>query len=175
VPELGVVGAVMRQWYVVHSQANAENRALTNLARQGYDTWLPLYRKTRRHARRIETVLRPLFPRYLFVRVDLQAEVWRPILSTMGVSDLVSGADGPLPVGDAVIDALKMQASEDGHFDLRPSAFKSGERVRIRVGPLADLEGIFQLESDAERVMVLLKLMGREVRVTVPSEDVESA
>ena len=165
----------MRQWYVVHSHANAESRALTNLARQDYDTWLPLYRKTRRHARRIETVLRPLFPRYLFVRVDLQAEVWRPILSTMGVSDLVSGADGPLPVGDAIVDGLKMQASEDGHFDLRPSPFQPGDRVRIRVGPLADLEGIFQLESDAERVMVLLKLMGRAVRVTVPSDDVESA
>ena len=97
----------MRQWYVVHCRVNSEQRAETNLERQNYEVWLPMYHKTRRHARRVESVLRPLFPRYLFVRLDLSSQTWRPILSTYGVHTMVSGADGPLAIGGDIIEALR--------------------------------------------------------------------
>ncbi len=164
----------MRRWYVVHTHPHAEERALRHLERQRYDTWLPLYRKRRRHAGRQETVLRPLFPRYLFVHVDLTVERWRPILSTVGVHRIVGGPAGPQPIRGDVIAGLKERASPDGYFDLADPSLKSGDRVRILVGPLADLEGIFQADSDAERVSILLRLMGREVRVTMRSDDVEA-
>jgi transcriptional antiterminator RfaH len=52
-------------WYVVHTQVQGEDRADLNLRRQGFVTYLPRYLRARRHARRTETVARPLFPRYL--------------------------------------------------------------------------------------------------------------
>ena len=55
---------------MVYSRPGLETRALTNLKRQEYNVWLPLYRKKRRHARKLEKVLRPLFPRYLFINFD---------------------------------------------------------------------------------------------------------
>lgn len=164
----------MKQWYVVHTQAQGESRALFNLERQGFEAWLPLVRRQRRHARRVDTVLRPLFPRYLFVRVDLKTEPWRPILSTFGVSHVIGGEEGPSPVPDPVIDALAARASCDGHFDLGTESYRSGDKVRVLEGPLAELEGIFQAASDDERVMILLRLMGREVRVTVRGSDIEA-
>ena len=164
----------MRHWYVVHAQAHGETRALKNLERQDYEAWLPLYKKKRRHAGRVEMVHRPLFPRYLFVRVDMEVERWRPILSTFGVSRLVGGLEGPQPIGDDVVEGLKDRAGEDGLFDLGLPRLKDGDPVRISDGPLADLEGIFQAENDAERVLVLLKLMGREVKVTVASANIEA-
>ena len=163
----------MQHWYVVHCRANSERRAETNLLRQKYEVWLPMYHKTRRHARRVETVLRPLFPRYLFVRLDLSSEPWRPILSTFGVHTIVSGADGPLPIGDDVVAALQARAGEGGVFDIARSVIKFGDQVRVQGGPMADLEGIFEAELDSDRVMILLKLMGREVRVSVSGGDVE--
>ena len=163
----------MRHWYVVHCRANSERRAETNLLRQEYEVWLPMYHKTRRHARRVETVQRPLFPRYLFVRLDLSSEPWRPILSTFGVHTIVSGADGPLPIGDDVVAALQARAGEGGVFDIARSVIKFGDQVRVQGGPMADLEGIFEAELDSDRVMILLKLMGREVRVSVSGGDVE--
>jgi transcriptional antiterminator RfaH len=171
--ETETLGRYMRQWYVVHCRANSERRAETNLERQNYKVWLPLYRKTRRHARKVETVLRPLFPRYLFVRLDIASEPWRPILSTFGVHNLVSGAEGPAPIGDDIVAALQARAGEDGVFEVARSAIKPGDQVRVQSGPMADLEGIFQAELDSDRVLILLKLMGREVRVSVASGDVE--
>jgi transcriptional antiterminator RfaH len=163
----------MRRWYVVHSQPNSERRALENLARQGYDAWLPLCRRRRRHARKTETVLRPLFPRYLFLEADLGTTPWRPVLSTYGVAGLITGPSGPVPVPDAVIAALRARADAAGVVPLEPDALESGAKVRLSAGPLAELEGVFEARTDAERVAVLLKLMGRAVRVVVPVGDIE--
>jgi transcriptional antiterminator RfaH len=164
----------MKQWYVAHTQAHGETRALFNLKRQGFEAWLPRVWRKRRHARRAETVLRPLFSRYLFIHIDLEVEPWRPILSTFGISYVVGGDSGPHPIPDAVIDALMARTGPDGYFELGAESFRSGDKVRILEGPLAELEGIFQAASDDERVMILLRLMGREVRVTVSGNDIEA-
>ena len=97
---------MMKRWFVVHTRPNGEQRALVNLERQDFAAWLPVYAKHRRHARRVETVQRPMFPRYLFVSVDLEAERWRAILSTYGVAGLVGAGDGPEPVPDGIVEAL---------------------------------------------------------------------
>ena len=70
----------MRLWYVVHTQPQGEARAKANLERQGYEVYLPRCRKWRRHARRADIVAAPLFPRYLFLRLDISCERWRPVL-----------------------------------------------------------------------------------------------
>ena len=46
----------MKRWYVVHTQSYQEPRAELNLRHQGFEVWLPLTRRTRRHARRIDTI-----------------------------------------------------------------------------------------------------------------------
>ena len=66
-----------QRWYVVQSQPNAERKAVMHLERQGFTTYLPRYLKRRRHARRVEIVGAPLFPRYLFVGIDLTMQRWR--------------------------------------------------------------------------------------------------
>lgn len=165
----------MNRWFVVHARPNGEQRALANLERQGFVAWLPLYRKHRRHARRVETVSRPLFPRYLFVSVDLEAERWRAILSTYGVAGLVGTGDGPEPVPDGIVEALQARADADGTFTLdRARQISPGDSVRVAAGPMRDLEGIFHAATDSERVVVLLSLMGRHVRVTVSASDIEA-
>lgn len=165
----------MKSWYVIHTHAHGESRALAHLERQGYEAWLPVCRKIRRHAGRREVVLRPLFPRYLFVSVDMEEEPWRAILSTRGVHALISDAGRPTPLDEGIVEALRSRAGEDGIFDLRPDALKAGTKVRIAAGPFADLEGIFQATTDSARVQVLLTLMGRAVRVTVSEIDIERA
>ena len=77
------------RWFVVQTQPNAENKAVAHLARQGFVTYLPRYLKRRRHARRVDIVAAPLFPRYLFVVIDMTAQRWRSIYSTVGVSRLI--------------------------------------------------------------------------------------
>lgn len=163
----------MRRWYVVRSQPHAERRARDNLERQGYEAWLPLCRRRRRHARKMEIVLRPLFPRYLFVAVDLETTPWRAMLSTFGVANVIQGPAGPVPVPEPVIEGLRARADAAGVLELEPAAYQAGAKVRVTAGPFADVEGIFQARTDAERVAILLSLMGRAVRVMVPESDIE--
>ena len=68
------------RWYVAQTQPNAENKALAHLARQGFVTYLPRFLKRRRHARRIDVVAAPLFPRYLFIAIDMSMQRWRSVL-----------------------------------------------------------------------------------------------
>ncbi|MSO74623.1 MAG: transcriptional activator RfaH [Alphaproteobacteria bacterium] len=163
----------MRHWYVVRSQPHAERRARDNLLRQGFEAWLPLCRRRRRHARKMEIVLRPLFPRYLFVAIDLDAKPWRAMLSTFGVASVIQGPMGPVPIPEAVIAGLRARADLESVIDLEPEVYETGTKVRITSGAFTDVEGIFQARTDTERVAILLTLMGHAVRVMVPEGDIE--
>jgi len=166
----------MTHWYVVHTRPQAEAVALTNLQRQGYEAYLPLHRRRRRHARRIEVVQRPLFPRYLFVALDLETARWRPILSTVGVVNLIMQAERPAPVPAGVVERIKT-AITDGEFDIISALGRltPGSSVRINEGPFADLVARLQSATDADRVKVLLELFGRKVLITLRAEQVEAA
>ena len=168
--------ASVARWYVVQTQTHGENKASINLARQNFDIYFPRYLKRRRHARRVETVLAPLFPRYLFVSVDMQVQRWRSIQSTFGVARLVCHGDNPVPVPVQVIDDLKRR--EDSHglilLDQRPK-FAIGDRVQIHDGVFASHLGLYEGMNDDERVTVLLDLLGRKVKVTLDLDAVAAA
>lgn len=168
--------SALTRWYVVQTQANAENKAVAHLARQGFATYLPRYLKRRRHARRVDVVAAPLFPRYLFVAIDLSAQRWRSIYSTVGVSRLVSISDSPAPVPEQVVDLLRGREDEAGfvRLDDRPR-FGLGGKVRILEGAFYDCLGIYDGMPDRDRVAILLDLFGRKVRVLLDAEAIAAA
>jgi transcription antitermination factor NusG len=94
-------------WYVVQPQIDAEAKAARNLLRQGFEIYLPRYLKRRSHARKIEKVAAPLFPRYMFVSIDIATQRWRSVQSTYGVSHLVLNGSDPAPVAGPIIEQLK--------------------------------------------------------------------
>src|SRR5258706_16252721 len=73
------------RWYAVNCLSNREFLASSQLRNQGFRTFLPRRLTTRRHARKFDTVMRPLFPGYLFVQLDLSRDRWRSINGTLGV------------------------------------------------------------------------------------------
>jgi transcriptional antiterminator RfaH len=165
-----------QRWYVVQSQPNAEAKAVTHLNRQGFETYLPRYLKRRRHARRVEIVPAPLFPRYLFVAIDLATQRWRSIFSTVGVSRLVCNGEIPTAVADQVVDALRGRHDASGYvkLDQRPN-FCPGDRIRVLNGAFVDCLGLYEGLKGSERVAILLDLLGRKVRVMVDVESVVAA
>jgi transcriptional antiterminator RfaH len=163
-------------WYVVHTHPHAEAKAAAHLTRQGYSVYLPRYLTRRRHARRVDAVAKPLFPRYLFVAIDRLAQRWRAIRSTVGVAHLVCHGEQPAVLPHAIIDDLLRRQNETGfvQLDLRP-AFSRGDKVRIVDGVFAASLGLFDGMTDRERVAVLLNLLGREVRVVLDSDAIAAA
>ena len=166
----------MNKWFVVQTQPRNEPRAAFNLKRQGFEIFLPEFLKTRRHARKTELVRRPFFPGYMFVRFDPSSTPWRAINSTFGVIGLVAlGENTPTPIPDKVVETLLERRGDDGTLIFNPvERIKEGDKIRINDGPFADLDAVFVMQNDKDRVTVLLNLMGRMIRVLTPSRTVEA-
>jgi len=162
------------RWYAVNCLSNRELLAAAQLRNQGFEVFLPCRLITRRHARKFDTVLRPFFPGYLFVRLDLDRHRWRSVNGTLGVVRLVGQSEAPSPAPSGAIEAIRhacddlgvMRASED----LAP-----GDAVFVAFGPFAELIGKLERLDSAGRIRVLLELMGRRACVALPRDYVVSA
>ncbi len=161
-------------WYVVYAQAQKEAIAFQNLVNQGFETYLPRYRKRCRHARRAYHVMAPLFPRYLFVRMNPAVQRWRSINGTIGVSYLLTEGPDPVSVPDEVIDTIRKR-EDQGAVQIAAPDFVTGQKLCVTDGPFADLEGLFECVDDEQRVILLLEFMGRVVRTRLPGHAVTAA
>lgn len=163
----------MKRWYAVYTHPRGEAIAVENLVRQDFEVFFPRYMKRRSHARKIENVPAPLFPRYIFVAFDVETAGWRAVRSTRGVVDLVRSRDEPASVPESIIEEVRARQDENGFVQLvRNVKFGRGDRIRIEEGPFAQYEAIFETMRDNERVIALLSLLGRKVLVNVPIEAV---
>jgi len=163
-------------WHVVQSHFRSEAKAQIHLARQGFETYLPRYLKSRRHARRSDVVAAPLYPSYLFVAFDPVVAQWRSIRSTVGVAQLLCNGELSRTIDCSIIDGLKNREDSQGFIQLakRPQ-FACGDRVSVREGVFSDCLGLFENMTDRERVVILLDLLGRKVRVTLDEDYIAAA
>jgi transcriptional antiterminator RfaH len=160
----------MKQWYVVNTKAREEPKASFNLKRQGFNSYLPQYKKTRRHARRMDTVLAPLFPKYLFIEFDLDLESWSSINSTAGVKKLIMFGSLPATLPSESVEEIRTREDVEGAVSLNQYLkIKQGDQVTINSGAFNEHRGIFECQDDDKRIIILLKLMGRDVRVRLAS------
>jgi transcriptional antiterminator RfaH len=152
-------------WIVLYTKPNQETVAVKNIQRQKYEAYCPMILRTRRHARRVEQVERPLFPSYVFVKMNVRQAQWRSLLSTKGVRSLVHFGDqvGLLPEG--FVEQLRA-SEENGVLDgtVAPRA-RPGDRVTLSEGPFESSMATVLSLPDRDRVWVLLDFMGRQVRV----------
>jgi len=163
----------MESWYALYTKPRQEQRLAEELRARGIETFLPLYTERRRGE---VPRARPLFPCYLFGRADLEVVGvsffrWLP-----GVRALVSFGGVPARVPEEAIALVRKRLLEVevcGGF--RPARFRPGERVRVREGPLAGLEAVFEgpLEP-SERVRILIRFLGECNRAEVPVEMLEA-
>ena len=153
------------RWYLVHTQPNSERKAELNLQMQGFAAFLPQIEKTIRHARRLKTVRRPLFPRYLFVRLDIGRDRWLSVNGTIGVSRLFAQEGQPVAVPIGIVESLL--AHSDAGLTRLDRLLAEGQRVRIVSGPLADFTATVLRLGARRRVDVLLEIMGAAVPVSV--------
>lgn len=165
--------ATIPTWVAASTHAHQESVAIANLERQGFDAYCPMIRRRVRHARRLRDVMRPLFPGYVFIRLDLDRDQWRPIMSTIGVRQLIRFGDrlGALPA--TFVESL-LAREQDGAIRLprAQETYATGEKVRLREGPFEGVVATVLAGSDCDRLLVLMDLLKRSVRVRVPIEDV---
>ena len=151
-------------WAAVTTQPHRHQIASENLLRQGFATYCPMVRKQIRHARRAQQVMRPLFPGYLFVAIDLNVQRWRPILSTIGIRSLVRFGDKIALLNGGFIESLKA-LEIDGAISRPVNAYAIGQSLEISSGAFDGLVATIVEMDDKDRLVVLLTLLNRPVRV----------
>lgn len=163
------------KWYVAQLKPNGFERALANLRQQNFETFMPMRRKTVRHARQLKEVLRPVFPGYLFIRFGAARSDWRKINSTFGVNKLVSfESEKPAPVPEALMQGLQKRC--DARHVLKPlDDLKTGEEVKMISGAFAEFIGEIESFVASDCVRILFDFMGQKTRLDVPRSDVERA
>lgn len=156
----------MFNWYLVYSKPRQELCSLENLERQGFECFLPLISVEKLRRKVIVVVQEPLFPRYLFIRLDASQEgrSWNPIRSTTGVSRLVTFGQMPAKVDDQLVEIIRSTVSD---ASVRQRHFEPGEHVRINDGPFAGLEAVYQMPDGEARVMVLIDILSKKVSLSI--------
>lgn len=149
-------------WYVIQCKGGESFRAAENLGNQNFEVFHPVLNVKRRRSGKLAMVCEPLFPHYLFIRLDQVASNWRPIRSTRGVLKLLTFGDTPIPVSNALIETLKQQPHEQNGIH---SYFTPGQKVTITEGPFKNLEAIFKSTKGEERAIVLINMLQRPQQI----------
>jgi transcriptional antiterminator RfaH len=152
-------------WYLIHTKPRQEALALTNLSRQGFECYMPMLRLQKIRQRKTALVAEPMFPRYLFIRLDTSGsgQSWSPIRSTLGVNQLVRFGGQPAKVDGQLIDLIRSR--EQG--TQAQALFSAGDNVTVADGPFAGLEAIYQNTDAESRSMILLNILSKPVAMRI--------
>lgn len=157
-------------WYVCQTKPRQEALAARKLAEQGYEVYVPMLARWERKKGAWNRTEEVMFPRYGFVRCGRAGQSIAPIRSTPGVTGLVTFGTTPATLGDMDVAAIRAIAERGANtLQAQATPFRAGENVAVTDGPLKGLAGIVS-EIAAERVVVMLTLLGREKPVAIPAD-----
>ena len=154
-----------QQWFVIYSKPQKEEVAQYYLKQKGVEVFFPRLLLPRSSLKRKLVI--PLFPNYLFVRINLGTQYYS-VLWAPGVKNFVSFNDTPAPLEDNIAECLLEGANSEGVIAAQ-SNLAVGQEVRIRGGSFEGLIGLLQNVPDAKgRVQVLMRILNREIKVELP-------
>lgn len=153
---------IINNWYALRVKARSEKLIATIAQHKGFEEFVPVYRSSRRWSDRTKSLEIPLFPGYVFCR--LESKSWLPLLTIPGVLHFVSVGKAPAPIDASEMLAIRM-ATESG-CPTEPWPFLNvGPKVRLGKGPLAGLEGRLVEIREQYRMVVSVTLLKRSVAV----------
>lgn len=167
-------------WIVCYTEPRAEAKAAREMHDIGTVHFLPMEKFRGKPGK--PPVDRPLFPRYVFAKIDLDCDEWGRLLAVDGVLDVIRNCNTPSVVPNAWIAALQ-KAEACGMFDrttINPHGIAIGETVRIAEGTFAGLQAVItefvgkiRSSTATKRAKVLVNFLGRLTMMELPVCDLE--
>ncbi len=151
-------------WSAVQVLPQHEKKVAVMLGYKGYEHFLPIYNITRKWSDRIKIIERPLFPGYVFCRI--QGTQLRPILATSGVTRIVSFGGKPCPVSDEEIGDLQRVVRYASNAGPVPH-LQVGQKVEVIEGPLAGVVGTLALIKNRHRLVISIDLILRSISIDI--------
>ncbi len=165
------------QWFAVHVKSRHEFPVAERLAGSGVEAFLPAVERLSRWKDRNKLIRFPLFPGYLFVRVDNTRSALLTVLKTKGVVRVLGNAPGePEPVPEEQILSLKTILESEAGAALDPYPYlQEGQRVRIKRGPLAGVEGMLVEKAGQHKLVLSVDILRQSTALTIGASEVEPA
>ncbi len=158
---------MMKQWYVVYVKSRAEKKVLQSLEIKNIEAWLPVQKKLRQWSDRKKLVEMPLFPGYVFVRIDRKE--YDPVLKTDHVVCYITIEGKAVPVRDRDIESLKRILQQDEiKVELTREDLLPGVQVEILSGPLMGIRGELIALKGRHKVSIRIKQIRYSVLIEVP-------
>ena len=156
-------------WYALRTRSRHEKLVRDQLTAQGVEPFLPLIERARQWKDRRKLVAFPLFPGYCFARFPVSLRV--AVLSTKGVVQVLGNHDGPVPVPDEEIEAVRRLVTSTLPYDPHPY-LREGMQVEVIRGPLAGVRGILLRKGTRARLVMGVTLIHQAVSVELDALDV---
>src|SRR6266849_3946189 len=157
-------GKMSYPWFALQVRSRYESFVAAHLSGKGYEWFLPLYKSRRRWSDRFVETEQPLFPGYVFCRLNPLDRL--PILMIPGVSLIVGVGKTPVAIDETEIAAI--QAAVKSGLPSQPWPFaRIGQRVRIEHGPLCGLEGVLTNFKGRHRLVLSVTLLQRSIAVQI--------
>lgn len=150
-------------WYIVVTKPRQEARAHDNLESQGGEVFLPMLQTEVIKQGRRTLKSEPLFPNYLFLRLDKDSPLFAKIRSTFGVNKLLSFGGNPVTIDSRLIEDLRLRTTVGDNLP----QFKTGQEIELKEGPFRHYQALFKEYKGTERAVILLTLLGQQNELIV--------
>jgi len=158
-------------WYALQIRHRYEKRVAVQLRNKNVEVFLPLRAEVHAWSDRRQPVEIPLFPGYVFVRIDRSSGARLTVLNTGGVMSFVNFGSRAVQVPAKQVEDLQRLLSERVPCSLYPF-LRVGQRVRLRGGCLNGLEGILD-QRDPKHLVISIECIQRAVAIEVSGYELE--
>jgi len=171
-----------RAWYAVHTISGHEKKVKGLLERRAivehywdYDIFEILIPEEKelgtRNGKRVE-VMKKVFPGYILVNMNLTEDTFKLVRNTSGVTGFIQSGNKPVPLEYYEVDRIKRNL--EASTEAPKISYNKGDMVRVMEGPFSDYTGkIEEVNSDREKLKVLINIFGRETPVDLDYTHVE--
>jgi len=160
------MGMTYRQWpwFAILARSGREKYATMLLENAGFECFLPISKSTRKWSDRMKDIEVPLFPGYLFCRMNPNDRL--PVLTTPGVIQIAGIGKMPIPVEEHEIAAVR-QIEKSGLSAMPWPYLRVGNTARIEEGPLRGVSGIVVKIKSALKLVLSIELLQRSIAVEI--------
>jgi transcription termination/antitermination protein NusG len=159
-------------WYAVQTRSNFERVLASGLSEKGVETFCPATREVHRWKDRMKPVHVPLFPGYVFVRIEDTPGNRLRVVSTNGAVRILG--DGSLiePVPEHEIRSVRLLLESARPFSVHPF-LKEGSWVRIKHGSMRGIEGRIVRFKNSARLVMSVEMLAKSIAVEIDDCDIE--
>ena len=160
------------RWYALYTRSNFEKRVAAELTRKAVESYLPVIEQIHQWKDRKKRIEVPVFPGYVFVRMLDTSAARLTVLRTAGSVRILGQGDRIEPIPEAEIESIQRLLRARVPCFAHPF-LKEGAWVRVKRGPLRDVEGLLVRVKSKTRLVLSVALLSQSVATEIDLSDVE--